>query len=65
MPGAKWTMDRKGKKLVAIAGLQDNRQIAAVICSSFVEDFLPPQLIESVKNARIVLVGFQRVVVGF
>ena len=31
VPGAKWTMDRKGKKWVEIAGLQDKRQITAVL----------------------------------
>ena len=45
VPGAKWMMDRKGKKRVAIAGLQDKRQIAAVMCSSFEGEFLPSQLI--------------------
>ena len=45
--GTKWTMDKKGKEWIKIAGLQDKglqdkRQITAVLCGSFAGEFLPP-----------------------
>ena len=36
VPRTKWTMDKKGKKQIEIARLQDKRQITAVLCGSFV-----------------------------
>ena len=35
---AMWTMDKKGKKRIAIEGHQDKRQITAVMCGSLVGD---------------------------
>ena len=50
--GALWTMDKKGKKQIKIAGLQDKRQITAVMCGSIIGEILPPQLIYVGKTAR-------------
>ena len=51
VPGALWTMDKKGNKWIKIAGLQDKRQITAVICGSIIGEILPPQLIYGGKTA--------------
>jgi len=45
-------MDKKGKKSIEIAGLQDKRQITAVLCGSFAGEFLPPQLIYGGKTKQ-------------
>jgi len=52
VPGTKWTMDKKGKKQIEIAELQDKRQITAVLCGSFVGEFLPSQLIYGGKTKQ-------------
>ena len=51
-PGTKWTMDKKGKKRIEIAGLQDKRQITAVLCDGFVGEFLRLQLIYGGKTKQ-------------
>ena len=52
VPRALWTMDKKGNKRIAITGLQDKRQITAVICGSMMGEILPPQLIYGGKTGR-------------
>ena len=52
IPGALWTTDKKGKKQIEIVGLQDKRQITAVMCGSIIGEILPPQLIYEGKTAR-------------
>jgi len=52
VPRTKWTMDKKGKKQIEIARLQDKRQITAVLCGSFVSEFLPPQVIYGGKTKQ-------------
>jgi len=46
------TMDKKGKKQIAIAGLQDKRQITAVMCGSSVGEVLPPQQLHEGKTIQ-------------
>ena len=45
VPGALWTMDKKGKKRISITGLQDKRL-------SMMGEILPPQLIYERKTER-------------
>ena len=45
VPSAQWTMDRKGRKRVPIAGHNDKRQITAVMCGAFTGEMLPIQLV--------------------
>jgi len=45
VPGALWTMDKRGKKHIDISGFKDKRQITAVMCGNFMWGMLPPQLI--------------------
>ena len=52
VPGALWTMDAKGKKQIEITGLQNKRQITAVMCGSIIGGILPLQLIYGGKTAR-------------
>ena len=54
VPGVLWTMDKKGKKRIEITGLQDKRQITAVICGSILGEISPPQLIYGGKTVRCV-----------
>ena len=50
VPRWSWTMELKGAKRVAIAGISDKRQITAVLCGTLAGDFLPPQLIYQGKT---------------
>ena len=50
VPVNSWTMDKRGSKRVKLVGLQDKRQITAVLCGSVVGDFLPVQLIYKGKT---------------
>ena len=43
VPTALWTLDKKGKKRIEIAGYQDKRQITGVMCGSLVGELLPFQ----------------------
>ena len=52
VPTALWTMDKKGKKRIEIAGCQDKRQITAVMCRSLVGELLPFQLVYAGKTDR-------------
>ena len=52
VPTALWTMDKKGKKRIEIAGYQDKRQITAVMCGSLVGELLPFQLVYAGKTDR-------------
>ena len=47
VPGSAWTMEEKGCRRVEIAGMDDKRQITAVICGSMTGDLVPFQLIYS------------------
>ena len=47
VPGSTWTMEEKGCKRVEIIGMDDKRQITAVICGSPTGNLLPFQLIYS------------------
>ena len=47
-----WTFEKKGSKRVEISGLEDKRQITAVLCGSLVGDFLPVQLVYKAKTDR-------------
>ena len=51
VPTAFWTMDKRGKKRIAIEGYQDKRQITAVMCGSLVGELLPMQLIYAGKTS--------------
>ena len=52
VPVSSWTMDRSGSKRVEIVGVDDKRQITAVLCGSLMRDFLPVQLIYKGKTPR-------------
>ena len=52
VPTALWTLDKKGKKRIEIAGYQDKRQITAVMCGSLVGELLPFQLVYAGKTSR-------------
>ena len=49
VPTALWTMDKKGKKQIAIEG---HREITVVMCGSLVGELLPLQLIYGGKTNR-------------
>lgn len=51
VPGSSWTMDQKGAKKIEIIGLDDKRQITAVVCGSLNGDVLPFQLIYQGKTS--------------
>lgn len=50
VPSSSWTMVKSGEKRVEMVGMNDKRQITAVICGSMVGDFLPVQLIYKGKT---------------
>ena len=52
VPSTTWTMERRDKHRVEMAGINDKRQITAVFCSSATGDFLPIHLIYQGKSAR-------------
>jgi len=52
VPSPLWTLDKKGKKRVDVAGHQDKRQITAVMCGSLVGELLPFQLVYAGKTNR-------------
>ena len=52
VPTALWTMDKKGKKRIEIAGYQDKQQIIAVMCESLVGELLSFQLVYAGKTDR-------------
>ena len=47
-----WTMEQVGAKRVEIAGVNEKRQITAVLCGSLTGDYLPMQLIYQGKTNR-------------
>ena len=51
-PSPLWTLDKKGKKRIDVAGHQDKRQITAVMCGSLVGELLPFQLVYGGKTNR-------------
>ena len=51
VPGSSWTMELKGSKRVEIVGINDKRQITAVLCGTMAGDLLPLQLIYQGKTS--------------
>uniref|UniRef100_A0A1X7V1Y8 DDE-1 domain-containing protein n=1 Tax=Amphimedon queenslandica TaxID=400682 RepID=A0A1X7V1Y8_AMPQE len=45
VPSGSWTMERRGTKRVELSGINDKRQITAVLSGTLTGDFLPLQLI--------------------
>ena len=45
VPSAQWTMDKRSRKRVPIAGHNDKRQITAVMCGALTGEMLPIQLV--------------------
>lgn len=45
VPTSNWTMDKKGSQRVPLTGLNDKRQVTAVLCGNLIGDFLPPQIV--------------------
>ena len=52
VPYSSWTMEEKGKRRVGVIGLNDKRQITAVLCGSIDGEFFPVQLIYAGKTKR-------------
>ena len=52
VPCCTWTMEQQGTKRVEVIGVNDKRQITAVLCGSLSGDFLPVQLIYKGKTSR-------------
>ena len=50
VPVGSWTMAKEGSKIVPIAGVDDKRQITAVLGTTLDSFFLPPQLIYQGKS---------------
>ena len=51
VPVSSWTMNQKGEKRVEIVGLDDKRQITAVLCGALSGEILPFQLIYQGKTS--------------
>ena len=51
VPGSSWTIEMRGKKRVEITGLDDKRQITAVVCGTLSGETLPLQLIYQGKTS--------------
>ena len=45
IPSRSWTMKKRGSRRVELKGIDDKRQITAVLCGSLTGVFLPPQII--------------------
>lgn len=52
VPVSQWTMDKRGSKRVAVAGVDDKRQITAVFAGNLSGDFLPIQLVYQGKTSK-------------
>ncbi len=52
VPSSNWTMERKGCKRVEITGVNDKRQVTAVLCGNLMGDFLPVQIVYKGKTPR-------------
>lgn len=52
VPVGSWTMAKEGSKRVEIAGIEDKRQITAVLAGTMSGKFLPPQVIYAGKTPR-------------
>ena len=59
IPGGDWTMDAKGSKQVKITGLNDKRQITALLTISKSGELLPPQIIYKGLNSVILSISFR------
>ena len=64
VPTALWTMDRRGKKRIEIAGYQDKRQTTAVMCGSLVGELLPFQLVYMLERLIGVILPINFQVIG-
>ncbi len=51
VPSSSWTYDKKGSKKVEVTGLDDKRQITAVVCGTLSGEVLPMQLIYTGKTS--------------
>ena len=47
-----WTMEKKGSCRVELKGIDDKRQITAVLCGNLAGVLLPPQIIYKGKTSR-------------
>ena len=52
VPSSNWTMEKKGSKRVELTGVNDKRQVTAVLCGNMLGDFLPLQVIYKGKTPR-------------
>ena len=52
VPGGGWTLEQSGVKQVTVIGLEDKRQITALLAITKAGDTLPPQLIYTGKTDR-------------
>ena len=52
VPASDRTMEAKGVKRVEAVGINDKRQLTAVLAGSLAGDFLPPQIIYQGKAPR-------------
>jgi hypothetical protein len=52
VPRSQWTMNKKGAKQVAIAGVDDKRQITMVLANTPRGDVLPPQVVYQGNTTR-------------
>jgi hypothetical protein len=59
IPGGDWMMDAKGSKQVKITGLNDKRQITALLTISKSGELLPPQIIYKGLNSVILSISFR------
>ena len=52
VPSSNWTMEKKGSQRVELTGVNDKRQVTAVLCGNMFGDFLPLQIIYKGKTSR-------------
>ncbi len=52
VPSSNWTMEKKGSKRVEMTGVNDKRQITAVLCGNMLGDLLPLQIVYKGKTPR-------------
>ena len=50
VPSSGWTMEQRGATWIEVTGVDDKRQITAVLCGSLTGDFLPLKLVYGGKN---------------
>ena len=52
VPSSGWTMEQRGATRIEVTGVDDKRQITAVLCVSLTGDFLPLQFVYGGKTNR-------------